>query len=189
MSSVIALDELDRTLIELLQTDARTSYRELALATRLSDSTVRRRVERLVASGIIKFVAVPSWRRLGLRLTAFIGISVDLDRLRDVGNQFAAMEEVVFVAVTTGSYDLIAEVVLPSNEDFVRFVTLRVASIEGIRRIQTFMIPEFIKSFEQYRFPQQSTLLYARGENGSYAYDVDEFLSDSERSLVVGGSE
>ncbi|HEX3723933.1 MAG TPA: Lrp/AsnC family transcriptional regulator [Nitrolancea sp.] len=184
MSSVMVLDELDHTLIELLQADARMSYQDLADSTTLSASTVRRRVERLVSGGLIRFVAVPSWSRLGLGLTAFIGISVDLDRLRDIGNQFAEMDEIVFVAVTTGSYDLIAEAVLPTNEDFVRFVTVRIAPIKGIRRIQTFMIPEFIKSFEQYRYPKRSTHLYKRNEDGTYAYDVEEFITDSERRVL-----
>lgn len=187
MGSVMALDALDRVLIELLQADARASYQELAQETHLSPSTVRRRVERLVSSGIIKLVAVPSWPSLGLRLAAFVAISVDLDRLRDVGNQFAEMEEIVFVAVTTGAYDLIAEVVLPSNEDFVRFVTMRIASIEGIRQIQTFMIPEFIKSFEQYRFPRNSSRIYERGADGNYAHEVDDLILSSERSLLAGG--
>jgi len=185
MSSAIPLEEVDRTLIGLLQADARASYQELAQATGLSASTVRRRVERLVANGTIRLVTVPSWPHLGFRMAAFVAISVDLDRLRAVGNQFAEMEEIVFVAVTTGSYDLIAEAVLPSNEDFVRFVTLRIAPIEGIRQIQTFVIPEFIKSFEQYRLPQRSSLLYQRGSDGSYVYDVDHFTTPSERSLIA----
>jgi Lrp/AsnC family transcriptional regulator for asnA, asnC and gidA len=174
MISATALDACDRTLIELLQANVRASYQELANATGLSASTVRRRVERLLASGVVKLVAVPDWRRLGMGLTAFLAISADLHRLRDIGLELAAMEEIVFVAVTTGSYDLIAEAVLPTNEDYVRFVSERVAPIEGIRGMQTFMIPEFIKSFEQYRFPRYPNPLYQRDNDGAYRYELGD---------------
>jgi Lrp/AsnC family transcriptional regulator for asnA, asnC and gidA len=177
MDSAIALDDVDRVLIGLLQADARASYQELADATGLSASTARRRVERLVQSGAVKLVAVPSWSRIGLHLTAFIAISVDLHRLRAVGGELSKMSEIVFVAVVTGAYDLIAEAVLPTNEDFVRFVTQRIAPIEGIRDIQTFMIPEFIKSFEQYQFPAKPDPLYLRDGDGSYAYPEEGFIA------------
>lgn len=190
MDSAIALDDVDRVLIGLLQADARASYQELADATAMSASTARRRVERLVQAGAVKLVAVPAWTRIGLRLTAFIAISVDLYRLRAVGSELATMSEIVFVAVVTGAYDLIAEAVLPTNEDFVRFVTQQIAPIEGIRDIQTFMIPEFIKSFEQYRFPAKPNPLYLRGGDGSYAYAEEEFVRDARReSLAAGGDD
>lgn len=183
MDSVITLDEHDRVLITALQANVRASYQELALLTGLSASTVRRRIDRLVASGALKLVAVPSWPQLGLRLTALIAISVDLHRLRGVGDELAKMDEIVFVAIATGAYDLIAEVVLPTNEDFVRFVTQRIAPIEGIRDLQTFMVPEFIKSFEQYRLPLQPNPLYLRGGDGNYAISEDELVvRDEERA-------
>lgn len=185
MDSAIALDDVDRVLIGLLQADARASYQELAGTTGLSASTARRRVERLVQSGAIKLVAVPSWPRIGLRLTAFIAISVDLHRLRAVGSELATMSEIVFIAVVTGAYDLIAEAVLPTNEDFMRFVTQRIAPIEGIRDIQTFMIPEFIKSFEQYQFPVKPNPLYLRGGDGTYAYPEEDFAHLDRRRLLA----
>lgn len=174
MNSVISLDDLDRMLLRRLQADVRASYHELAQEVGASAATVRRRIERLVQSDVLKLVAVPRWERLGLHLTALIAISVDLPRLRAVGRSLAAMDEIVFAAMVTGNYDLIAEVVLPTNEDFVRFVTQRIAPIEGIRDIQTFMVPEFIKSFEQYRLPEEPSALYLRGESGSYLYAEED---------------
>lgn len=179
MDAVPALDEIDRILINLLQADARASYQELADATGLSASTVRRRVERLIESRTVRLVAVPDWTKLGVYFTALLAISVDLPKLRSVGKQLARMDEICFVAIATGAYDLFAQVVLPMNADFVRFVTQRVAPIEGIRDIQTFMIPEFIKSFEEYRLPATPDPLYARGGNGAYAY-TEEYLPASE---------
>lgn len=167
------LDEPDRILINLLQVNVRASYQELADAIGMSVSTVRRRVERLLETGALKLVAVPDWPKLGITFGAFLAISVDLPRLRSVGNELAKMEETCWVAITTGSYDMFAQVMLPTNGDFVRFVTQRVAPIEGIRNIQTFMIPEYVKSFEEYRLPTTPNPLYMRGGNGNYAFSEE----------------
>jgi DNA-binding Lrp family transcriptional regulator len=167
------LDEQDRVLINLLQANARATYQELACATGMSPSTVRRRVERLLDTGALKLVAVPDWAKLGIFFGAFLAISVDLPHLRNVGNELARMDEICFVAIATGSYDLFAQVVLPMNGDFVRFVTQRVAPITGIRDIETFMIPEYIKSFEEYRLPPAPNPLYVRGGNGNYAFSEE----------------
>jgi DNA-binding Lrp family transcriptional regulator len=172
--SVTHLDEQDRILIELLQANARASYQELAASSGMSASTVRRRAERLFETGTIKPVAVPNWTKLGVGFTALLAISVELPRLRSVGNELAKMQEICFVAIATGAYDLFAQVALPMTVDFVRFVTQRVAPIEGIRDIQTFMIPEFIKSFEEFRLPATPHPLYARGGSGAYAFSEDE---------------
>lgn len=170
----VRLDTYDRILIGLLQADGRASSEDLAKATGLSASTVRRRLERLIEHSAIKVVTVPFWPQLGLSLTALIGISVDLHLLREVGQQLSRMEEVVFVAIVTGSYDLIAEIVLPTNQDVVRFVTRRLAPVDGIRDIQTFLVPEFIKSLEQYRLPSEPSPLYLRDERGAYLYSEED---------------
>jgi Lrp/AsnC family transcriptional regulator for asnA, asnC and gidA len=164
VKSVTPLDELDRMLIASLQANARESYEDLARKLSVSASTVRRRVERLLSSGTLKLVAVPSWPKLGMNLVAFIALSVELPRLRRVAAELAKMDEICWVAFVTGAYDLFAQVVLPANEDFIRFVTHRVAPIDGIRDLQTFMVPEFVKSFEEYRLPVRPDPLYLKGD-------------------------
>lgn len=169
MDQPSSLDEQDRMLMHLLQEDARASLQRLAEATGMSPSTVRRRIERLLETETIRLVAVPTWTKLGLYFSAFVALSVELPRLRAVGNELAAMDEICFVALMTGSYDLFAQVVLPLNADFVRFVTQRIAAISGIQDIQTFMVPEFIKSFHEYKLPITPNKLYEREGNGAYA--------------------
>ena len=158
--STIELDELDRTLIALLQENARASYHELGTTLGVSPSTARRRVERLIEARAVKSVVVPHWRQLGYTFVALVGISVDLPRLREVGRGLAAMEEVNWLALTTGAYDLFAQIVLPRNEDITRFITERIAPIDGIRRLETLMVPEWVKSFEEYRLPRVPNPLY-----------------------------
>jgi Lrp/AsnC family transcriptional regulator for asnA, asnC and gidA len=164
--STIMLDELDRALIALLQEDARSSYHELATTLGVSPSTARRRAERLIEADVIKAVVVPNWSKLGYGFVALVGISVALPRLREVGRGLVSMDEVNWVAMTTGAFDLFAQIVLPRNEDITRFITERIAPIEGIRNMETLMVPEWVKSFEEYRLPREPNPLYASAYGG-----------------------
>lgn len=160
--SAIEVSPQDRKLVRLLQANARASYQELAEPLGVSPSTVRRWVERLVANKTLKFVAFPAWEALGLNFVAFIGLSVDFPHLRSVATQLAEMDEICFVTLTAGIYDIFAQVVLPRNEDLVRFSTERVGAIEGIREMQTLMIPEIIKGYDLFQIPAEPDPLYGR---------------------------
>jgi Lrp/AsnC family transcriptional regulator, regulator for asnA, asnC and gidA len=159
-----SLDQIDRQIIHLLQGDARASYQKIGQSLGLSPSTARRRVERLLGNDVVRLVAVPTWEKLGFNLTALIALSIELSRLQEVGDRLAEMDEICFIAFSTGGFDLFAQLVLPANEDYVRFVTERIAPIDGVRSLQTFLIPGFIKSFEEYRLPIDPNPLYFREE-------------------------
>jgi Lrp/AsnC family transcriptional regulator for asnA, asnC and gidA len=154
MDSIVELDDHDRELIGLLQEDARANYQALAKSTGLSPATVRRRVERLISSGAVRLVAVPYWPRLGFNLIAFVGISVELSRLKQVASEISKMDEFYWIAMTTGDYDLLAEIVLPTNRDVAEFVTERIAPIEGIRSFRLLFTPRFFKAWSDYRIPK-----------------------------------
>src|SRR5690606_11368370 len=130
----------------LLQRRARASYHELAEAVGVSPSTARRRIERLVNARALQLIAVPGWGKLGFNLIAFIGVSCELRRLRQVGDELAMMDEITWIAMTAGIYDLFAQIILPTNEDLTYFITERIAPIEGIQDIDTIMVPRFTKT-------------------------------------------
>jgi Lrp/AsnC family transcriptional regulator for asnA, asnC and gidA len=146
--------------VALLQENARASYQELGGVLGVSASTARRRVERLLEHRAIKCVVVPHWRQLDFNFVALVGISVELPHLREIGRRLAEMDEVNWLAMTTGRYDLFAQIVLPRNEDITRFITERIAPVDGIRHLETLMVPEWVKSFEEYRLPREPNPLY-----------------------------
>ncbi|MGH2549019.1 MAG: Lrp/AsnC family transcriptional regulator [Thermomicrobiales bacterium] len=148
------LDESDRALIRLLQDNGRMSYQEMAEVTGLSAATVRRRVESLLDSKLITIAAVPNWGRLGLNFSAFVGITVDLSRIEHVARELAKMEEFYWIAMTTGDYDLLAEVFFPSDAEVAAFVTERIAHIEGIRSFRLSVSLQFFKSWKEFGLPE-----------------------------------
>lgn len=143
----------DRLLIRLLQENARISFAELSRVTGIPESTVRRRVERLQDRGIIRFAMIAEADKLGYEISALIGLRIDLARLRVIGDEIAALSEVVFASFLTGSFDIIAQVVVESQPALVDLL-MRLAQIEGVRSSETFLMPQVIKPMTAWVIPQ-----------------------------------
>ncbi|MBC7956741.1 MAG: Lrp/AsnC family transcriptional regulator [Cytophagales bacterium] len=78
-SKILALDDTDLRVLELLQRDASLSNQDLAAAAHTSPATCLRRVKRLVEAGVIeRRVAILSADRLGPGLTALAEVTLDL---------------------------------------------------------------------------------------------------------------
>ncbi len=132
------LDAVSKAIIEQLQQDGRRSYAAIGKVVGLSEAAVRQRVQRLIDSGVMQVVAVTDPLELGFARQAMIGIRTQgqLDRIADV---LAAMDEVDYVVITAGSYDLLAEVVCESDEKLLDVLSTRIRTIEGVVSTETFM--------------------------------------------------
>jgi Lrp/AsnC family transcriptional regulator for asnA, asnC and gidA len=132
----LGLDHIDEELIRQLQTDGRLPYTQLARAVGLSEAAVRQRVQRLLESGVMQVVAVTDPLSLGLRRQAMVGIKVQGD-VRSVADVLAELDEVVYVVLTAGSVDLLAEVVVGSDDDLLRLLNEQIRSIPGVIATET----------------------------------------------------
>jgi Lrp/AsnC family transcriptional regulator, regulator for asnA, asnC and gidA len=133
----VALDPVDKRLIEALQRDGRRPYTQLAHDVGLSEAAVRQRVQRLVESGVVQIVAVTDPLTLGFRREAMIGLKIEGD-LRGVADIIAAIPEVSYVVVVSGSFDLLMEVVCEDDEHLLALLNDKVRSIPGVRSTETF---------------------------------------------------
>jgi Lrp/AsnC family transcriptional regulator, regulator for asnA, asnC and gidA len=145
----------DRMLIRLLQQNARISFAELSRVTGIPESTVRRRVERLQDRGIIRFAMIADANQLGYQISAIIGLRVDIARLEDLRGTVAEMSEVVFAAFLTGSFDIMLQIVVETQEALVDFL-MRAAAIEGVRASETFLMPRVLKPMTAWVIPEPS---------------------------------
>ena len=132
------LDEVDKQIIERLQEDGRLPYTRLAAAVGLSEAAVRQRVQRLVESGVMQIVAVTDPLTVGFRRMAMIGLRTEGDT-RSIADLIAAFDEVDYVVATSGSFDLLMEVVCEDDEHLLSLLNDKVRSIPGVRGTETFM--------------------------------------------------
>jgi Lrp/AsnC family transcriptional regulator for asnA, asnC and gidA len=133
----VVIDEVDKRIIEQLQQDGRLPYTKLAAAVGLSEAAVRQRVQRLVESSVVQIVAVTDPLTLGFRREAMIGLKVEGD-LRGVADTIAAIPEVSYVVVVSGSFDLLMEVVCEDDDHLLALLNDKVRSIPGVRSTETF---------------------------------------------------
>ena len=133
-----ALDEVSKAIIEQLQQDGRRSYAAIGKVVGLSEAAVRQRVQRLTDHGIMQVVAVTDPLELGFSRQALIGIRATGD-LEPVADALVAMQEVDYVVLAAGSFDILAEVVAESDEHLLEIVTKRIRSIPDVLSTETFV--------------------------------------------------
>ena len=139
------LDEIDRRVIRILQADGRRPNTEIARDLHVSETTIRKRVSQLVSQGLINIVAVPTPRAVGLNLSAIIGISVTLPKLKDISEELKRQQEVRYVGVSTGRYDIIVEAFFLDQQHFLDFISNKLGRMDGITSLETSMILDVVK--------------------------------------------
>ena len=132
------LDDADKALIELLQEDGRTPYTRLAATVGLSEAAVRQRVQRLIDDNVVQIVAVTDPLRLGFRRQAMVGVRTDGD-IRAVADTLASIPEIDYVVFTSGSFDLLFEIVCEDDERLLALLNDKVRCIPGVRSTETFV--------------------------------------------------
>ena len=133
------MDKLDLKIISLLQDDGTATNAGIARQVGVSEETVRRRLKRLVQEEYIKVVALPDPAKLGYMSEVLIGVQVDADKIDSVADALAEMDEINWVSVTTGSFDIFAWATLKSSEELSQFLRTKVGITHGVRRMETFI--------------------------------------------------
>jgi Lrp/AsnC family transcriptional regulator for asnA, asnC and gidA len=133
----VVLDDVSRAIIEQLQEDGRRPYARIAEAVGLSEAAVRQRVQRLLDAGIMQIVGVTDPMQVGFSRQAMVGIRTRGDT-RKTADSLAAFDEVDYVVVTAGSFDLLVEVVC-ENDDRLLDTISRIRDVDGVVSTETFM--------------------------------------------------
>jgi Lrp/AsnC family transcriptional regulator for asnA, asnC and gidA len=136
--SGVLLDEVSKAIIEQLQQDGRRSYAAIGKVVGLSEAAVRQRVQRLIDGGVMQVVAVTDPLELGFARQAMIGIKAHGD-VEPIADALAALDEVDYVVITAGAFDLLVEVVCESDEHLLRVVSRQIRQIDNVQSTETFM--------------------------------------------------
>lgn len=131
------LDEADRSLIAALADSARATYPQLAAATGLASSTAKRRLDRLLAEGIVLICTEFPPRRLGYRLMSYLWLRVDPARLDHVGTALAGHTPISFAAAVTGPHNMVAAAITRNTSDLYRYLAEQVGPLPGVQYVET----------------------------------------------------
>ncbi|HAJ36272.1 MAG TPA: AsnC family transcriptional regulator [Chloroflexi bacterium] len=154
--ATLTLDKTDRAIIQALKNDGRLPFSTIAAQLNVSPGMIRQRVQRLVDAGVLQFAAVTNPLRSGYHTMAMIGVKADGTRLREIANQIAAFEEVIYLAITSGAYNFLVEVTCIDNADLLRFLSDKLYSVEGVREAETFIYLDIVKEIYAWNPPSGS---------------------------------
>lgn len=153
------MDELDATLVRLLEENSRIPAVELGAMLDLSPSEVDERIRALQASGVIRrFTVIVDRARTdqeGVAAILELKVSPERDHGYDrIAERIARFDEVRAVQLITGTYDLNVLVTGKDMQEIARFVSEHIAPMERIRETATHII---MKSYKE-----NGTLLISR---------------------------
>lgn len=133
------LDETDVRIIDQLNEDGRRSFAKIARSLGLSEATVRNRYARLLRRGVTQVVVLADALALGL-VFAEVGIKVKGGSVSRTVEALQHVAEVDYVAICTGSFDLLIEVVCTDGNHMLRVLEEDVRTAPGVDSIETFTI-------------------------------------------------
>lgn len=138
------LDDTAKRIIELLQGDGRMSYSAIAKDIGLSEAAVRHRVQKLIEGGVMQIVAVTDALQMGFARQAMVGIKIT-GNVQDVADELGSIDAIDYIVITTGRFDILAELVAASDEELLDIVSLQINAIEGVLTTETFVYLKLTK--------------------------------------------
>ena len=108
---MLEIDRVDLEILKMLQEDGRIPFTDIAQKLKLSESTIRKRVQALQRKGVIRrFTVEIDPTKIGLRTIAIVGFDVEPTKLLEVAQKLCEIKEIRSVATSTGDHMIMTEI-------------------------------------------------------------------------------
>jgi Lrp/AsnC family transcriptional regulator for asnA, asnC and gidA len=136
------LDSMDNEIIRLLTEDGRMPIGDMAARLNVTAPTIRSRIKNLEESGMLKVSGLIDPNQHPQMITALVAMNIrSHGKMDQILEKIARLPNVVWAGVSTGRYDIIAEVVcLRGRDELYRFTTNTILKIGNVVRSETFII-------------------------------------------------
>ncbi len=148
------IDSIDEKILDILKKNGRIKLKELAEMVGLTSPAVIERVNRLESEGVIKgYCALIDPKKLGIDITAFIGIYIDhpshIDtfekEIESIGDEIMECHHV------TGEWTLLLKI-RTKNTDTLQALIKKIRSIKGVVRTNTMVVFSTLKETPNFKF-------------------------------------
>jgi Lrp/AsnC family transcriptional regulator for asnA, asnC and gidA len=140
------VDEVNLAILKFLQEDASMPFTEIARKLKISESTVRKRVEKLKQEGVIKrFTVIIDPSKIGLNTVAIVGVDVDPSKLLEASQKMCEFPETRYVATSTGDHMIMTEIWARDGRELTKIISEKIGAIDGIKKICPAIILEKLK--------------------------------------------
>ncbi|MFC9325700.1 Lrp/AsnC family transcriptional regulator [Kitasatospora sp. NPDC057015] len=131
------LDTIDLAVLRLLRRRPRAPLADVATALGIHERTVARRLDRLTATGRIRFTAVLIHDFLGGSLIAELAVRCAPGRLHDTALALARRSDTHSVEVATGTPEVFVEMAVPDQRHLLNVVDGSIARMDGVTGVHS----------------------------------------------------
>ena len=144
---MLEIDRVDLEILKMLQEDGRIPFTDIAQKLKLSESTIRKRVQALQRKGVIRrFTVEIDPTKIGLRTIAIVGFDVEPTKLLEVAQKLCEIKEIRSVATSTGDHMIMTEIWTRDGRELTRLFSNKIGKIDGVKKICPAIILEKLKS-------------------------------------------
>jgi Lrp/AsnC family leucine-responsive transcriptional regulator len=140
----LKLDEIDRKILEILQSNAKITNAQLSKDIGLSPAPTLERVKKLENSGIIKsYHAKLDTERIGLGVHTFVQVTLKGHNKKNIDlflGEINSIPEIIECHHITGSGDFILKVISKDIASYQRLMLEKVSEIEVVDSLQSMVI-------------------------------------------------
>ncbi len=148
-----SLDEKDLKILDIVQENSKLSTQQISKKTGIPITTVHNRLKKMERDGVItKFTVQVNRKMLGIKITAFILVTIDFEALhgankdqRYLFKELAKMHDIESVNSLAGQIDLIVKVNVADMEGLNNFILNKLRTVVGIDKTQTLIVLENVK--------------------------------------------
>ncbi|GAA5119677.1 Lrp/AsnC family transcriptional regulator [Pseudonocardia adelaidensis] len=189
MGETVSLTELDRRLVAALQLDGRASWTQVARALGAPESTVARRGQQLIDSGLVGVTGVLDHLRCGLGISLMVRMRCRPGSATAVAAALADLPEARFVTVVTGSADVAAEIVVRDHHDVTRVLVDGLPRAGDITDTESMMVVRKFSAVEEWDtglLPPEAVarLRPPRARTGHREWSEPERLTEQEFAIA-----
>jgi len=143
------LDQTDRKILEILQSNGRITNAQLAAEIGISPPGMLERVKRLQNTGVIhRYVALLDREKVGKGIMAIVSVSLAVHQLKSV-DEFAKeidkLDDVLECHHITGEDDFMLKVAVDNIKDYEDFILYKISQIPGVNKIRTSFVLSTMK--------------------------------------------
>ncbi len=120
-------------------------FSEIARRLDVSPGMVRQRFNRLVEMGVLQVAVISNRLVLGHSFMAILSIDVDPGRVQEVAEAIAEFDEVIYLVVLAGTFNVMAEVSCRDGDHLLEFLEQRLGRLDGVRRFESFVHLRIVK--------------------------------------------
>ena len=152
------MDEVDRNIANLIQSNGKASSAEIAHAVGVSVSTANERVRRLFSSGVVKeWRAVLDSKRLGANLCALVLLDMDYDGEEETTKILKSFTEIQEIHHISGAHSYMLKIRVADTDALQKFLRDKVKPLRSITATESIIVLETLKETSEILISNKSS--------------------------------